>query len=182
MVQEITKKSSTTVKFICSYQGKILPRSTDGKLRYNDGITRILTVDRSVSYAELMVKLGEFCGYSVTLRCELPNGDLETLISIKSDEDLANLIEEFDKISPNSKIRAILSPPHSLKQITPPSSMNSSSNSSFSPTKRQFFAQYNSPKAYSLSPSPPVTPQAFAVRRGTCCCEHQHYYPATYHH
>lgn len=71
-----------------------------------------------------MVKLGEFCGFSVTLRCQLPNGDLETLISIKSDDDLANLFEEYDRASPNSKIRAILTPPASLKQVSPPPSMD----------------------------------------------------------
>lgn len=74
--------------------------------------------------SELMVKLGEFCGYSVTLRCQLPNGDLETLISIKSDDDLANLIEEYDRAAPSSKIRAILSPPASLKKVSPPASVD----------------------------------------------------------
>ena len=35
-----------------------------------------------------MVKLGEFCGSSVNLRCQLPTSDLETLISITSDDRL----------------------------------------------------------------------------------------------
>ncbi|XP_030935901.1 uncharacterized protein LOC115960997 isoform X2 [Quercus lobata] len=35
-----------------------------------------------------MVKLGEFCGSSVNLRCQLLIGDLETLISITSDDRL----------------------------------------------------------------------------------------------
>lgn len=74
---------------------------------------------------ELMVKLVEFCGYSVTLRCQLPNGELDTLITIKSDEDLKNIIQEYDEAS---KIRAILSPPKSLKQISPPPSNTSSVN------------------------------------------------------
>ena len=37
---------------------------------------------------ELMVTLGEFCGSSVNLRCQLPTSDLETLISITSDDRL----------------------------------------------------------------------------------------------
>ena len=41
-----------------------------------------------VVVTELMVKLGEFCGSSVNLRCQLPTGDLETLISITSDDRL----------------------------------------------------------------------------------------------
>ncbi|GLT29106.1 hypothetical protein SLA2020_039920 [Shorea laevis] len=127
MVRKIeSKKSTDTIKFLCSYGGKILPRSGDGKVRYVGGLTRGLSVDRSVSYTELMVKLGEFCGYSVTLRCPLPEGDLETLISIKSDEDLANLIDLYDRASTPSTIRAILSPPKSLKQISPPPSYPSS--------------------------------------------------------
>ncbi|GLU18584.1 hypothetical protein SLE2022_348760 [Rubroshorea leprosula] len=128
MVREIeSKRSNNTIKFLCSYGGQILPRSGDGKLRYVGGLTRVLSVDRSISYAELMVKLGEFCGYSVNLRCQLPNGDLETLISIKSDEDLANLIEFYNQASASSsKIRAILSPPKYLKQISPPPSSPSS--------------------------------------------------------
>ncbi|KAK8576461.1 hypothetical protein V6N13_032383 [Hibiscus sabdariffa] len=108
-------KTSATVKFLCSYGGLILPRSSDGKLRYVGGLTRVLSVDRSISFTELMVKLVEFCGFSVTLRCQLPNGDLDSLISIKSDEDLTNIIEVYDEAaliskSAPSKIRAILSP------------------------------------------------------------------------
>ena len=37
---------------------------------------------------ELMVKLGEFCGSLLNLWCQLPIGDLETLISIMSDNRL----------------------------------------------------------------------------------------------
>lgn len=44
------------------------------------------------------------------LRCQLPSEDLDALISITSDEDLANLIEEYDRVS-SLKIRAFLSPP-----------------------------------------------------------------------
>ncbi|PQQ00469.1 uncharacterized protein Pyn_08160 [Prunus yedoensis var. nudiflora] len=111
-------KTKETLKLLCSYGGKILPRHTDGNLRYVGGLTRVLAVDASISFAELMVKLAEFCGYSVDLRCQLPDGDFETLISVKSDEELANIIEEYDRASSSSrplKIRAILSPSKSLK-------------------------------------------------------------------
>lgn len=42
---------STTIKFLCSYGGKILPRYPDGKLRYHGGETRVLAVDRSISFS-----------------------------------------------------------------------------------------------------------------------------------
>lgn len=82
-----------------------------------------------------MVKLGELCGASVCLRCQLPSEDLDALVSITSDEDLANLIEEYDKAASASssslKIRAFLSPPKSAKKATsPPPSVSSPSSSS----------------------------------------------------
>ncbi|KAF2319856.1 hypothetical protein GH714_019687 [Hevea brasiliensis] len=109
------KRSADTIKFLCSYGGKILPRPVDGKLRYIGGLTRILAVDRSISFTELIIKLEEFCGYSMQLKCQLPNGNLEMLISIKSDEELALLIEEYDRCCPGAKIRAF-SPLQSLSK------------------------------------------------------------------
>ncbi|KAF3431198.1 hypothetical protein FNV43_RR25928 [Rhamnella rubrinervis] len=134
-------KPTSTIKFLCSYGGKILPRYPDGKLRYLGGETRVLAVHRSISFAELLVKLGELCGASVSLRCQLPTEDLDALVSITCDEDLANLIEEYDRAaSPPSalKIRAFLSPPKSVKKISPPPSSASSSSSytASSPTPR----------------------------------------------
>ncbi|KAF6137092.1 hypothetical protein GIB67_030856 [Kingdonia uniflora] len=127
--------STTTVKFLCNYSGKILPRHHDGKLRYVGGDIRVLSVDRSISFAELLVKLGELCGWSVSLRCQLPTEDLDALISIKSDEDLENIIEEYDRVSKvtsiSMKIRAFLS----TKQVSPPQSESSSSLVDFSSLK-----------------------------------------------
>ncbi|KAM1008183.1 hypothetical protein TB2_004509 [Malus domestica] len=55
----------------------------------------------------------ELYGPSITafsLHCQLPTEDLDALVSIKSDEDLVNLIEEYDRAasSSNLKIRAFL--------------------------------------------------------------------------
>ncbi|ONI08231.1 hypothetical protein PRUPE_5G166200 [Prunus persica] len=181
-------KTKETLKLLCSYGGKILPRHTDGNLRYVGGLTRVLAVDASISFAELMVKLAEFCGYSVDLRCQLPDGDLETLISVKSDEELANIIEEYDRASSSSrplKIRAILSPPKSLKQISPPMSM-ATSGGDLSPSKSLLSFTDSPPKRY-VSPlkgyvsppkryaSPPIVhpgPVRFHKGSGRVC-----YYP-----
>ncbi|KAK8477988.1 hypothetical protein V6N13_017442 [Hibiscus sabdariffa] len=145
-----------TIKFLCSYGGKIVPRYPDGKLRYHGGETRVLAVDRSISFADLSSKMGEMCGTPVTLRCQLPTEDLDALVSITSDEDLANLIEEYDRVAspPSSlKIRAFLSPPKSArKSVSPPSSSNSSSKSSSSSTPR-----------YSSLCQIPRTPVAFPL-------------------
>ena len=91
---------------------------------------------------ELLLKLAELCGTSVSLRCQLPTEDLDALVSITCDEDLANLIEEYDHRGganssqpSNLKIRAFLSPPKSsIKKISPTPSSSASSSSSYSTT------------------------------------------------
>lgn len=114
------------VKFLYSYGGRILPRRSDGTLRYIGGFTRVLSVDRSISFSELMVKLVELCGSSMRLRCKLPSEDLDVLVSITRDEDLANVIEEYDRVSAltnkEMKIRALLSPISLPKKDSLPSS------------------------------------------------------------
>ncbi|RID43895.1 hypothetical protein BRARA_I00729 [Brassica rapa] len=153
------KKSGSSLKFLCSYGGKILPRSTDGKLRYVGGHTRVLSLDPSISFEELTKKLLEFCGYSVDLRCQLPNGDLETLISVKSDEELTNIVELHNRVS-GAKIKAVLTPPRSHKSP----SCSSGGGGDRSP---------NSP--FSVTPSPPNSP-AFAYGR---CLQSRYCLPPT---
>lgn len=68
------------------------------------------------------MKFVESCGFSVDLRCKLPSEDMDVLISIKSDDDLGNVIAEYDRVSPGEKIRAVLFPVKSAKKISPPSS------------------------------------------------------------
>ncbi|KAK8928651.1 hypothetical protein KSP39_PZI017126 [Platanthera zijinensis] len=108
-------KPISAVKFLCSFGGRILPRYPDGRLRYVGGETRFLAVRRSITFSDLRVKMGELCGSEkVNLRCKLPTQDLDALITITSDEDLANLMEEYDLACPDRqsplKIRAFLHP------------------------------------------------------------------------
>ncbi|CAK9173772.1 unnamed protein product [Ilex paraguariensis] len=154
------KPTATTVKFLCSYGGKILPRYPDGKLRYHGGETRVLAVDRSTTFSELLVKLGELCGTtSVSLRCQLPTEDLDALVSITSDEDLANLIEEYDQAAPppsSLKIRAFLSQPKSTKKVSPPPSMACSSTSPKSSPPNSAVADGGTGSSIPRFPLPPT--------------------------
>ncbi|CAM6060482.1 unnamed protein product [Sphagnum tenellum] len=91
--------TSPRVKFMCSYGGKILPRPGDGRLRYVGGDTRIITVNRDINHAELVLKMTEaYNQHDLTIKYQLPDEDLDALISISSDEDLVNMMEEYDKI------------------------------------------------------------------------------------
>ncbi|KAF5450239.1 hypothetical protein F2P56_030606 [Juglans regia] len=177
----------TTIKFLCSYGGKILPRYPDGKLRYLGGETRVLAVDRSISFSELLLKLGELCGTSVSLRCQLPSEDLDALVSITSDEDLANLIEEYDRAAspPSSlKIRAFLSLAKSAKKIISPlpssssasslSKSSSSSSSSHSPTGSSSRFLVPVVDRYSRQIPAPVAYQKSAPKIHPHCAYHAH--------
>ncbi|CAG7895319.1 hypothetical protein BRARA_B03239 [Brassica rapa] len=158
--------TNSTIKFLCSYGGKILPRYPDGKLRYNGGHTRVLAVPRSVSFSELASKMTEMCGSTVTIRCQLPTEDLDALVSVTSDEDLANLIEEYDLVSSSSpmKIRVFLNPPKST--IAPPRlalpSSNTSSSSSTSSSPRS--------PAMSKPPLPPSPPRLTTAKNQCYGC------------
>ncbi|XP_026662356.1 uncharacterized protein LOC103711999 [Phoenix dactylifera] len=151
-----------TIKFLCSYGGKILPRYPDGKLRYVGGHTRVLAVDRSLPFSELQGKLGEMCGWgAVNLRCQLPTEDLDALVSVTSDEDLANLIEEYDLASRDRllplKIRAFLFPPPTKTPSppsTPPMRKSSAAARPPLPADRCLLHQISAPSRLSSRPPP----------------------------
>lgn len=122
-----------------------------------------------ILFAELLVKMGEMTGSSVNLRCQLPTEDLDALVSITSDEDLANLIEEYDHAAaaaPSSiKIRAFLSAPKTVKKVSPPPSSASFWSSDASPPKSTFY--YSNAAGGGVPPRCPTSASLRCVRRVT---------------
>lgn len=105
--------SPRKVKFLCSFGGRILPRPGDGALRYVGGQTRIVSVGREIRFPELVAKMVEICGESVAIKYQLPEEDLDALVSVSCSEDLWNLMEEYERIAENpsegtGKIRVFL--------------------------------------------------------------------------
>ncbi|XWS15651.1 hypothetical protein CRYUN_Cryun34aG0019900 [Craigia yunnanensis] len=96
----------TRVRFMCSFGGKILPRPHDNQLRYVGGDTRIVAVHRSTSFPALLIKLSKLSGIgNVSVKYQLPNEDLDALISVTTDEDLENMMEEYDRLAQNQNPR-----------------------------------------------------------------------------
>ncbi|KAI3463761.1 hypothetical protein Pfo_020424 [Paulownia fortunei] len=87
------------LRFMCSYGGHIIPRPHNKSLCYVGGDTRIVVVDRHSSLAELHSRLSHTLlnGRHFTLKYQLPTEDLDSLISLATDEDLENMIEEYDR-------------------------------------------------------------------------------------
>ncbi|KAJ6292447.1 hypothetical protein OIU78_024593 [Salix suchowensis] len=87
------------VRFMCSFGGKILPRPHDNQLRYVGGDTRIVAVHRSTAFSTLITKLSKLSGIgSLSVKYQLPNEDLDALISVTTDEDVENMMDEFDRV------------------------------------------------------------------------------------
>lgn len=104
---------SGKVKFLCSFGGKILPRPSDGKLRYVGGHTRILSIGKNTSLAEFMKKTSGMCNQPYAIKYQLPGEDLDALISVASDEDLQNMIEEYyglERLGGSQRLRIFLIP------------------------------------------------------------------------
>lgn len=104
---------SGKMKFLCSFGGKILPRPGDGKLRYVGGYTHIISIRKDISWEELVKKTLGICSQPHTIKYQLPGEDLDSLISVSSDEDLQNMIEEYHGIENHEgsqKLRIFLVP------------------------------------------------------------------------
>jgi len=85
------------VKFMCSFGGKVLPRPSDGALRYVGGETRIVTTHRGIGFTELMQKMMQIYGQDLLLKYKLPDQDLDALVSVSCDEDLENMMDEYER-------------------------------------------------------------------------------------
>ncbi|XP_015893672.2 uncharacterized protein LOC107427772 isoform X1 [Ziziphus jujuba] len=90
--------SGKKVKFLCSFGGKIYPRPSDGMLRYVGGHTRIISVRRDVSFNELVQKMVDTYGQPVVIKYQLPDEDLDALVSVSCPDDLDNMMDEYEKL------------------------------------------------------------------------------------
>ncbi|OAY31767.1 uncharacterized protein LOC110599602 isoform X1 [Manihot esculenta] len=90
--------SGKKVKFLCSFGGKILPRPSDGMLRYVGGQTRIISVRRDVTFNELVQKMVDAYGQPVIIKYQLPDEDLDALVSVSCPDDLDNMMDEYEKL------------------------------------------------------------------------------------
>ncbi|XP_027338791.1 uncharacterized protein LOC113852657 [Abrus precatorius] len=108
------------VKFLCSHGGKVLPRPSDGVLKYVGGETRVVSVPRDITFSELMKKLSSMFDGDMVLKYQLVPEDLDALVSVRAEEDLKHMIEEHDRHQ-TGLLRAFLFPPKPVVvENTPP--------------------------------------------------------------
>ncbi|KAJ6814916.1 serine/threonine-protein kinase B-raf-like [Iris pallida] len=111
--------SKRKAKLLCSFGGRILPRPSDGALRYAGGHTRIIYVPRDLPFPDLMARLADARGGAgqTLVKYQLPSEDLDALISVSCPEDLENMMDEYEKIAESdgsAKLRVFLFSPADL--------------------------------------------------------------------
>ncbi|KAL6992664.1 hypothetical protein U1Q18_010777 [Sarracenia purpurea var. burkii] len=96
------------LKLMCSFGGKIPPRPHDNQLRYVGGETRIVAVHRSTTtFSSLLNKLSILAGTTnISVKYRLPNEDLDALVTLTTDEDVENMMEEYERFDQNNAAAA----------------------------------------------------------------------------
>nr|GMC59963.1 uncharacterized protein LOC109168531 [Ipomoea batatas] len=113
--------SAAKIRLMCSYGGHIAHRPLCKSLCYVGGETRVVAVDRrntAASLSPLIAHLSRVLYNSrpFHLKYQLPNEELDSLVSVTTDEDFQNMLEEYDRISSSasaatpSRIRLFLFP------------------------------------------------------------------------
>lgn len=109
------------LRLMCSNGGHILPRPHDKTLCYVGGETHIITMDRHTTLSNLTNRISKTLIKSSSSACpttsflikyQLPTEDLDSLITITNDEDLENMIDEYEKLDSgnNKRIRLFVFP------------------------------------------------------------------------
>ncbi|XP_062187985.1 uncharacterized protein LOC133891290 [Phragmites australis] len=127
------------VRLMCSFGGRILPRPGDRQLRYVGGETRIVAVPRAAaSYAALVAALAKVApalstpgAPRPTLKYQLPQDDLDSLISVTSDDDVDHLMDEFDRL--HELASNVAKPPRLRVFLFAPASDHTSAAGAFGP-------------------------------------------------
>ncbi|RWV97647.1 hypothetical protein GW17_00039554 [Ensete ventricosum] len=94
-------------KLLCSFGGDFV--NQHGRSLYVGGKTRLVSIDRSASFRTFISKMSELCDADprcLDVRFQLPDGGLDSrLVSVENDNDVRNMMEEFDS---NRKIPIFL--------------------------------------------------------------------------
>eukprot|EP00257_Ricinus_communis_P020848 XP_015580190.1 uncharacterized protein LOC8265031 [Ricinus communis] len=109
-----TTTATATNKFrlMCSYGGQIITRPNTKSLYYAGGDTRIITIPTTTTTlssltTHLSSTLHINCPF--TLKYQLPSHDLDSLISLSTDDDLLIMLDEHHRLSPTpSRIRLFI--------------------------------------------------------------------------
>ncbi|MCD7465464.1 hypothetical protein HAX54_001368 [Datura stramonium] len=99
--------SVETLKAMCSFGGKILPRPSDGKLRYVGGETRVIRIRKDITWKVLWQKVLAIYDLTHIVKYQLPGEDFDALVTVSCDEDLQNMLEECNVLEDGDTSRKL---------------------------------------------------------------------------
>lgn len=118
-------QAAEKLRLMCSYGGRIVPVPYKQKsLFYAGGDTRIISIPFSSASSSLAAFSSHIdsvlqVGYPFTLKYQLPLQELDSLVSLATDEDLIIFLEELQRPS-IGRIRLFLFPAESTHGLTHP--------------------------------------------------------------
>ncbi|GMI77018.1 hypothetical protein like AT5G16220 [Hibiscus trionum] len=104
--------SAPKLRLMCSYGGRIVPRPQTKSFYYFGGENRLLTIPTTnnstttLTLSSLSTHLSTSLRLTIpfTLKYQLPNHDLDSLISITADDDIQIMLEEHKRLSSSSTV------------------------------------------------------------------------------
>ncbi|PPS06216.1 hypothetical protein GOBAR_AA14424 [Gossypium barbadense] len=113
--------SPPKLRLMCSYGGRIIPRPQTKSFYYSGGENRLITIPTAdntpLTLSSFATHLSTFLRLATpfVLKYQLPDHDLDSLISISTDDDLQIMLEEHKRLSSSStaspsRIRLFLFP------------------------------------------------------------------------
>ncbi|XP_020597119.1 uncharacterized protein LOC110036909 [Phalaenopsis equestris] len=122
LAQNTTKdQTSSKVKLLCSFGGKIIDNRQDENLHYVGGQTRIIAFRRDTVFQDFYSKMENVYGGPIRICYQYPKQSLDTLISVNFVEDFENMMDAIDDLSKTSscgstKLRVFLFPRFGLQK------------------------------------------------------------------
>ncbi|KAI3699493.1 hypothetical protein L2E82_43853 [Cichorium intybus] len=148
------------VKLMCSYGGRIQRRPHDLQLSYINGHTKILTVNRNINFSNFLLKLQDLCEYNleIQVKYKLPGHDYETLISVFDDDDVDQMMFEYDLLR-----RGSIKPARFRLFVFFPATVKPVAGGSLNP---DFLFGFDKEYSFDYSPEIPETPDTVASLPG----------------
>nr|XP_017249815.1 PREDICTED: uncharacterized protein LOC108220529 isoform X2 [Daucus carota subsp. sativus] len=101
----LTRRKKPKIKLVCSFDGAFTLRRPPAYLRYTGGETRIISVDRAITFSRLSAKISELMKcpkQAFYLNYQVSDGENEEkhspLALIASDDDVRCMIDVFEKL------------------------------------------------------------------------------------
>ncbi|KAG8085654.1 hypothetical protein GUJ93_ZPchr0010g8436 [Zizania palustris] len=132
------------IKILCSFGGRIIPRPSDGILKYIGGETRVLAVPRSIPFCDLKKKVEQMFKTEVAaIKYQLLAEDLDVLVSVTCDEDLVHMLDEYDSLeakrspSASPRFRVYIFASQSAALSSAAAIVSSSRHTGYAPSRHQ---------------------------------------------